>query len=162
MNTDMIMYISIIFIVLIILLIIKLLLHREKYPFDKADSIVTDTEKKFLQVLLSIIPDDFYVLTKVRLADIVKVRKGTQDYLKHFNKIKSKHIDFVICDSVNFEPLLAIELDDPSHLKEDAQQRDYVKDKVLEASQIPILRVKTQKKYDSQNLEREIFNMLNF
>lgn len=161
MNTNIMIYIFIGIVILIIVFIVKLL-RREKYPFDKVDSIVTNSEKPFLQVLLLIIPDDFYILTKVRLADIVKVRKGTKDYLRHFNKIKSKHIDFVICDSFNFEPLLAIELDDPSHLTEDAQDRDYVKDKVLQSSQMPILRVKTQKKYDKEILKEEILNILRF
>lgn len=137
------------------------LLFRERFPFDKVESIVTKTEKQFLQVLLSVVPnEDFYILTKVRLADIVKVRKDTNNYLKHFNKIKSKHIDFLICDCVDFEPLLAIELDDPSHLNEEAQDRDYVKNRVLESAGIPILRVKTQKKYDGQRILQDILNVI--
>lgn len=158
MNTNIKIYIFVSLAIVIIAFIVRLL-NIEKYPFNKVDSVVTNTEKVFLQVLLSIIPtDDFYILTKVRLADIVQVRKGTKDYVKHFNKIKSKHIDFVICDRVDFQPLLAIELDDPSHLKEDAKQRDYVKDKILEASEIPILRIKTQRKYDKKSILNEILN----
>ncbi len=160
MNTNVGIYVLVSFAIVIIAFIVRLL-NREQYPFNKVDSIVTNVEKVFLQVLLSIVPsDDFYILTKVRLADIVQVRKGTKDYVKHFNKIKSKHIDFVICDRVDFEPLLAIELDDPSHLKEDAKQRDYVKDKILEASEIPILRIKTQKKYDEKSILNEILDKI--
>jgi hypothetical protein len=158
MNTNIKIYILVSFAIVIIAFIVRLL-NREQYPFNKVDSVVTNTEKVFLQVLLSIIPpNDFYILTKVRLADIVQVRKGTKDYVKHFNKIKSKHIDFVICDRVDFQPLLSIELDDPSHLKEEAKRRDYVKDKVLEASEIPILRIKTQKKYDKESILNEILD----
>lgn len=161
MNTDVMIYLGLGLFIIVVAIILRLL-RSEKFPYDKVDSIVTKTEKVFLQVLLDIVPDDFYILTKVRLADIVKVRKGTKDYLKYFNRIKSKHIDFVICDCVDFEPLLAIELDDPSHLTEEAQERDYVKNKVLEASDVPILRVKTQKKYNEEEILNDILDTIQF
>jgi Protein of unknown function (DUF2726). len=58
--------------------------------------------------------------------------------------------------------LLAIELDDPSHLTEEAQERDYVKNKVLEASDVPILRVKTQKKYNPKEILIDILDTIQF
>lgn len=152
---------TLLFIFAILLILFLKSLFKEPFPFEKADSIVTKTEKEFLKVLLAIIPaEDFYVFSKVRLADIAKVKKGTNNYMKHFNKIKSKHIDFLICDSVDFEPLLAIELDDPSHLTEEAKGRDHIKNKVLEAAEIPILRIKTQKKYNKESLWKDIINII--
>lgn len=159
-SQEIIIYL-LLFIFIILLIFLLKSLFKEPFPYEKVDSIVTKTEKEFLQVLLSIIPlEDFHVLSKVRLADIVKVRKGTNNYMKYFNKIKSKHIDFLICDSVDFEPLLAIELDDPSHLSEEAQDRDYIKNKVLESAGIPILRIKTQKKYNKDSIWKDIINII--
>lgn len=158
-NIQAISVISLILFILICAILVRLL-KRDKFPYDKTESLVTNTEKIFLNVLLSVIEEDLYILTKVRLADIVHVRKGTKDYLKYFARIQSKHIDFLICDSSTFEPLLAIELDDPSHRREDAKERDEVKDKVLAAAGIPILRVPTQKQYDSRDLINNILELI--
>ncbi|MCK5490270.1 MAG: DUF2726 domain-containing protein [Candidatus Pacebacteria bacterium] len=61
--------------------------------------------------------DTFIVLSKVRIEDFVKVKTGIAKN-KRFgfrNKIKSRHIDFLICDLATTKPILAIELDGASH-----------------------------------------------
>ena len=40
------------------------------------------------------------------------------------NRIHAKHIDFVLCDPGNLQPILCIELDDPSHNRPDRIERD--------------------------------------
>lgn len=151
--------IIIITIIVIISYILRFFL-KDKFPYDKCESVVTDTEKIFLFILLSIIKEDYYVLAKVRLADVVKVRPGTKEYIKHFSKIQSKHLDFVVVDINSFEPLLAIELDDPSHLRDTAKERDAIKDEILHAANIPILRIKTERKYNINKIRDEIFDLI--
>ena len=76
---------------------------------------------------------------KLRLADIVGVAPGQENYMSYFNRIKAKHTDFVICDPETMEVILAIELDDPSHEREERIERDAFVDKVYEAAGIPLL-----------------------
>lgn len=146
----------IIFVIVIIFAFCAKIFFREKYPYEKVESIVTNTEKDFLIALLSIVDANTYVFSKVRLADIVKVKKNTGKYIKYFSRIQSKHIDFLLCDSIDFNPLLAIELDDSSHLAEDARERDEIKNRILEAADVPLLRIKPQKHYDLSKLKCEI------
>lgn len=149
-------YIIIIFVIIVICAFIGKHFFHEKYPYEKIESLVTSTERAFLIALLSVVDANTYVFSKVRLADIVKVKKGTKDYIKYFSKIQSKHVDFLLCDSVDFSPVLAIELDDPSHDSEDAKARDDVKNNVLDAASIPLLRIKPKKNYNLNNLKRAI------
>lgn len=64
------------------------------------------------------------ILAKIRLADLVETEKELpyKERGKYFNKIKSKHIDFVLVD--NMKVVLLIELDDNSHQKQKRIERD--------------------------------------
>jgi very-short-patch-repair endonuclease len=53
------------------------------------------------------------------------------------------HVDFVLADASTLEPRLAIELDDRSHGRPEAKERDAFKDAVLAAAGMPLLRVVT-------------------
>jgi len=70
--------------------------------------------------------------------------------------VHKKHLDFVLYDLRKNDVLLVIELDDPSHLKERVQQRDRVKDDILDDVGIPILRIPTSKTYDINALREKI------
>lgn len=70
------------------------------------------------------------ICPKVRLADIVHPREGDPNYFSHFGRIKSKHVDFVICNQLMIV-LGIVELDDNSHNRRDRQQRDQLVDAIL-------------------------------
>ena len=61
---------------------------------------------------------DCVVLAKVRLADLIEANERHPQWQANFNRIRSKHVDFVLCDNW-LRPLLAIELDDSSHKRID-------------------------------------------
>ena len=71
------------------------------------------------------------ICPKVRLLDIVEPRSGDPKYMAYMGKIKSKHVDFVICDQdLRIKGIL--ELDDSSHDRADRQERDKFVDEILE------------------------------
>ena len=75
--------------------------------------------------------------------------------MRYFGKVKSKHLDFVLCDS-DFIPVVVIELDDPSHLNKPNRENDLLKDVVLESINLPLIRVPAAKRYDQKKLARKI------
>lgn len=72
----------------------------------------------------------------------------------HFNKIRSKHIDFLLCDKESMAPLYAIELDDISHEKESRIERDLFVDSALEAAGLKFERFKVQKSYSVVDIKK--------
>ncbi len=132
----------------------------EEFPFTKRTYFFTVGERKFFEVLAGICEGNCVLFSKVRLADLVSVNKGTEKWGSHFNRIKSKHIDFVICRNESVQPLLCIELDDKSHDKPARQERDRFVDHVLQAAGLPILRVRAARHYDSNELLRQIKNAM--
>ena len=73
---------------------------------------------------------ELQICPNVRVADIVSIKKGTKDWQKWFNKIRSKHVDFLLCD-YDMNIVLMIELDDRSHESERAKKTDALKNAIF-------------------------------
>lgn len=73
---------------------------------------------------------------KLRMADIFTTYNN-----KDFGKVKSKHIDFTICNWYT-KPIIFIELDDYSHNKHENKFRDMKKDKIFSCMKVKLYRVK--------------------
>lgn len=71
------------------------------------------------------------ICPKVRLADLLDPITGTRsEWHKRFNKIKAKHVDFVLCDP-DIHVRVIVELDDSSHSRPDRIERDQFVDTAL-------------------------------
>src|SRR4051812_7248029 len=114
-------------------------------PYAKTKYFFSAAERSFYEILRRLVPDHT-VFAKVRLADLVHVRKGTSAWQSHFNRIDRKHLDFVLCDN-DLAPVMAIELDDRSHDDEDREARDRFVDQVLGSVSLPIVRVRAKHAY---------------
>lgn len=124
--------------------------------YKKIDYLLTPGELKFYKSLLKAIEDtNLYICPKVRLADIVIVNNN-KNFAKYFNKIKSKHIDFILCDKKTMSIIKAIELDDKSHLKSNRLDRDMFINKLLNDVGIPILRYKASYSYDIEEIKNKL------
>ena len=71
------------------------------------------------------------VCPKVRVLDLIEPRKGHKNYMTLINKVKAKHVDFVICDQ-DLRVKAILELDDNSHNAADRQERDEFLQAILE------------------------------
>lgn len=144
-------------IVVVVILIAKLFLaEEERLPYVKRNSLVTNSELSFFHVLREAVEDQWHVVAMVRLADIMRVRKGTAEFQKWQNKIHAKHIDFLLCDPESLEIVLAIELDDATHQRADRQERDEFVNAAFECCGLPLLRVPVAKDYDVDELRQAI------
>jgi very-short-patch-repair endonuclease len=82
-------------------------------------------------VLEQVFSNEYRILGNVRLADIIRVRKGLSKsgWATANNRIDRRHVDFAICDLRTSQVIGIIELDDSSHKSEARQRRDEFKDK---------------------------------
>jgi len=116
---------------------------RSDYKYQKRPSLLTHNELKFYKALLPVsAAKKLVVCPKVRLEDIIEAPKGP-DYNAARGRIKSRHIDFMLCDPNTLQPILALELDDNTHDKPDRKERDQFIDKALGGAGIGILHTRT-------------------
>ena len=70
---------------------------EELLPYREKKYFFSRSEREFLRTFNESIDKKRYLIfTKVRLADFIEVTIKGKEYLKWWNKIKSKHIDFLI------------------------------------------------------------------
>src|SRR5438876_11811862 len=75
---------------------------RSRLPYERRPALLSAGELSFYRVLQQAVGAELYIAAKVRLADLIAVRKGTEHFYTFFNKISSKHVDFVLCDPQSF------------------------------------------------------------
>ncbi|MCJ8329910.1 MAG: DUF2726 domain-containing protein [Lentisphaeria bacterium] len=128
----------------------------DEFPYTSKEQLLTKAEKVFFGRLEEAVASKYRIFAMVRLADLIQVEKGTEKWQSYFNKIQSKHIDFILCDLDNIKPVLAIELDDASHQREDRKKRDEFLEGALNAARLPLLRVPVKRDYDVEVLRNSI------
>ena len=99
----------------------------ENLPYKKK-LLLTKNEWAFYKGLKPVADELGYsVLAKIRLADLVEVNvKDNKDFMKYFNKINKKHVDFVLAKPENLQIELLIELDDNSHNAAQKQRDEFI------------------------------------
>lgn len=126
---------------------------NNKFPYVLSDSVMSNKELKFFNALEPIAREsNLKIIAKMRLADIVKVPKNTYDYIRWFNYIKAKHVDFILCDS-EMKVKLVIEVDDYTHQYDNRKKRDEFVDKIFIQLDIPILHIY---KWTDEELKQQI------
>lgn len=117
-------------------------------------SLLTAAERSFLGVLEPVLPAGVRVFAKVRLEDIVGVKKGLDraGRASARNRIKSRHVDFLLVRTTDLAPVAGIELDDSSHEEESRQERDAFVDGVFASAGLPLLHIPAQKSYNPAEL----------
>ena len=124
--------------------------------FELRPYLLSKGENAFLPALEQAIGNQFRIAMKVRLGDLVGVPGNGSEVITVHNKIRQKHVDFVLCTNSAVKPVLAIELDDSSHDRPDRIERDAYLDACLECAGLPICHVRCRQAYDVEQLAADI------
>jgi hypothetical protein len=129
----------------------------EDLPYVLERYLMSKAERSFFGVLEQVTDSSkYYIFPQLSLSKLVIVEKGTGSYQTYHNKVDRKSIDFVLFDRSVVSPVLAVELDDASHDREDRLERDAFVDRVLAKAGLPLLHVRAQASYDPKQLAASI------
>ena len=130
----------------------------DSYHYRKQKVLFTAAERSFLGILDQAVGGQYRILGKVRIADVLTPEKGMTR--KHwqiaFNKISSKHFDYVLCDKQTLAVVAAIELDDKSHKQTKTQQRDQLVEDACQTADLPLLRFDAKRSYHIETVRNDI------
>jgi very-short-patch-repair endonuclease len=157
-------------IVIVLFIIFKTKLKRQsqgideqsEFSYRKLDVLFTPAERSFLGVLNQAIDEDTIVFGKVRVADVLAPQKGSTRsvWQKAFNKISSKHFDFVLCSKADLSVLCAIELDDSSHNQSKQKERDAFIEGACKSANFPLIRFVAKATYTVNDIKKELSQYL--
>ncbi len=134
---------------------------EELLPFKLKNNFFTRSEWEFFRILEEQIDHTKYtVFPKVRLGDFVEVDAPKGERMSHWNRIKSKHVDFLIYDTQKSSIAIAVELDGNSHNSERMKKSDDFKDKLYPAVGLELIRVQVGSDFAGE-IQRIIQNLKN-
>jgi len=133
-------------------------------PDYRRKDFLSKAERAFFSVLQQALEQEGLIFAKVRLADLLMPAAGQAGggWQSAFNKIQSKHIDFVLCSLDEVVPRLAIELDDASHRQARRKERDQFLEAACQSAKLPLLRIPARHDYRVQELREQIAPFLGF
>lgn len=111
-------------------------------------------EGRFYRALLRAASDRYFVFAKVRLLDLCAFIPG-RDY-SAMNRISMKHVDFLLCHPATLRPLVAFEVDGPSHLRADRVERDAFVDALFKQIGVPLIHVPVAPWFEPTDVSRRI------
>ena len=127
-----------------------------EFPYQKIHTLLSPAERSLLGVIEKSLGSGYRVLSKIRLCDVVEVKKGLSRYAErralHFSS--TNYVEFLICRANDMSIRGAVELDDRTDNTPQGVRRDHFVDKVLKVSRIPLLRVKPMANYSISEITR--------
>ncbi len=121
--------------------------NNKLFPYTLNKYILSKSELMFYRELSNALKsENILIFPKVRLADILTVENIHANY-GYLNKIKSKHVDFVICTK-DSTPIVCIELDGTSHYRKSSKENDKFKNLLFDELDIKLIRLSVSQKYD--------------
>ncbi len=130
--------------------------------YQRKAVLLSPAEAKFFEKLKSAVDDGYQVFGKVRLADIVEPRKdpGNSSQSGAYQRIASEHVDFVLVLSASMGIACVIELDDVSHRKGGAVERDVIIEEALADADVPLIRFEVQPIYSIDEIRDNLDDAL--
>ena len=121
--------------------------HKFMPNYKIKEEFITENELKLYKVLKKVAYElKLDIFTQVALNRILEINnRRKQQQLR--NRIDRKSIDFVLYDEKTKRIVCCIELDDPTHEREDRIERDLFLDKIFKDA-IKLIRIKVQNYYD--------------
>ncbi|MFY8325580.1 DUF2726 domain-containing protein [Pseudoalteromonas sp. ZZD1] len=119
------------------------------YPFTRKQSVFTQVESAFLNLLERAVGDQYKIVSRVKLIDIIDCKKGLSVKAKRaaIAKAKNKQLDFVLIDKEKLTIVAAVDLVNNANKDGHKAQRDWFVNGALEAAGIPHIRMKVKSGY---------------
>lgn len=130
------------------------------YAYKRKDFLITRAEHEFFDILEDILGDNYHIFTQVHLPTILDHKTVGQNWKAAFSHINGKSVDFVVCDKAYIKPLLAIELDDKTHEREDRIERDSIVENMLKEAGMPLLRFQNSGSFNKEEVKKLVLDKL--
>lgn len=128
----------------------------DNYHYHRKNKFITDAEREFFTVLVEAVKDQYFVFPQVHLPSIVDEHIKGQNWRGAFRHIDEKSVDFVLCSKEYLNPILAIELDDHSHDRDERKARDIEVERILKEAELPLLRITCQDEYSVEEIRKQV------
>jgi very-short-patch-repair endonuclease len=132
------------------------------YHYGRKKYLMTQAENNFFKLLISSVGDRVNVFPQVRLSALLYRAKGIEHryWYAALSRINQKSVDYILCDKLTGEILLAIELDDITHDTVIRQKRDSDVNEMLKEAGMPFMRFRDIRNLTQNIIRSQIYEIL--
>lgn len=145
--------------VLLVLILAVVVRRRvgDSFPYTRQPAVLTPEEQSFHGALQQAVGDRALLLAKLRVADVLGVRKNLprRRSAKALERIAARSFDFVLCAPGDTRPLVVVELDRPQQSSQ-RRRRDRFLDEACSAAGLGLLRVPPSEEYAAAELREQL------
>ncbi len=147
----------------VLLILLKIFYKKSNRVYYHTKALFTPAERSFFGVLSQAMSNQYLIFGKVRIADVLGIKKASNNSVKQtaFNKIASKHFDYVLCTKDTLSVVAVIELDDKSHLEEKIIHRDSFVENICRNANLTLIRFNVKASYQIPAIQNKIMASLN-
>jgi len=130
--------------------------HGNPFPFTKRDQLFTQVERSFLGLLEKAVGDQYKIINRVKLADILELKDNADAKTRRtaLLKLNAKYLDYVLCDSKDMSIVAVVDLVNNSNKAGHKAIPDWFVSGALEASGIPYIRMKIKAGYTVADIQQ--------
>ncbi len=136
----------------------KLSDNGNPYPFTRKSTIYTQVETGFLGLLEKSVGDEYKIVSRVKLVDVIDFKSGISKKSKRvaLTKAKNKQLDYVLLDKTTLNIVAAVDLVNNNNKSGHNAQKDWFVSGALESAGIPHIRMKVKTGYNPRDVRQAI------
>lgn len=159
---EIVLVLMIVFILIIAALASRFIDNSNPYPFSKKQSMYSTAERSFLQMLEAAVGQEYKIMARVKLTDILEPKTSANGKNKRAALLKAsaKTVDFVLCDKKTMTVTGVIDLVNNESKQGHRAKSDWFINGALEAAGVPHIRIKIKTGYKVEEIRQCIMYKL--
>ncbi len=132
--------------------------NENPYPFVRKKEMYTQVESAFLSLLERAVGDNYRIVSRVKLSDVIDCKPGLSNKSKRIalGKSKNKQLDYVLLDKNKLTIVAAVDLVNNANKGGHKAQKDWFVSGALETAGIPHIRMKVKSGYRVEDVRNAI------
>ncbi len=128
------------------------------FAYEQRGPLFSPAERSFYGVLQWALGEQYAVLGKVRVADVLAPQRGLSNSARQtaLGEIQAEHFDFVLCRRDNFNVEIVIDLDESPYHQPNRQARGRLLEQVSASAGLRLIRFPAQETYSVREIREAI------
>jgi hypothetical protein len=128
--------------------------HTQYVSYSKKEHLLSDTEREFFRVLTEVVGDEYHIVPKLQLSQLVQVERERRWEYAPMDKTYTTSVDFALFYKETLSPRLVIELDENSHGTEHAPAKNNFSGEVLGKVGIRVVHIQASPTYNTDDMAK--------
>lgn len=152
---EFVLLLILVLVIVVAMVASRFLDNSNPFPVQKKAGLLSPVERSVLQLLEKAVANDYKILNRIRLADILEMKNGTTEKARRTTlvKLNAKYLDFVLCDPQDFSIVAVLDLVNNSNKEGHKALQDWFVNGALDAAGIPYIRMKIKAGYSVADVQ---------